>query len=255
MIGTENENKQGFIPADMIQTNTATLKNKMRLLEKTQQLKEMMLESNVKPTGYNNFGKYHYFSLDDIVPFVVKACNELGLAVKFDFDNKWGKLHVFDEETGCCETWTTPLPETNSSKSGECCKEIQAIQTYSRRALYLQWLEIVETNIIDGGVEEKEIKSKVQQKPRQAPHQKPQPKPQKKTPKRDPYEAQPKQQPTLTQFKSKNVAVLKKEVEKRLQENHTLPTKENIKKVVDECIERETPQYKYVLKAFHIEEE
>ena len=126
-----------------------TTRNQMQLLRKTQQVKQMFLEANIKQTGYNKFQKYHYFTLKDMIPHVVKFCNDLELATKFEFSNKCGKLKVFDLETGYYETWTTPLPEPHSSKSGEHCKEIQAIQTYSRRALYLQWLEIVEVNTIE----------------------------------------------------------------------------------------------------------
>ena len=124
-------------------------KNTRLLLQKTQTAKEMFLSSGIKATGYNSYQKYHYFSLDDIVPAVVKICCELGLATQFKFTKECGKLLVIDLETGCKQIFTTPLPAPTNNKATEQCKEIQAIQTYSRRALYLQWLEIVEVNSIE----------------------------------------------------------------------------------------------------------
>lgn len=124
-------------------------KNMCLLLQKTQTAKECFLSSGIKPTGYNSYQKYHYFSLDDIVPVVVKICCELGLATQFKFTRECGKLIVIDLETGCKQVFTTPLPAPTNNKATEQCKEIQAIQTYSRRALYLQWLEIVEVNSIE----------------------------------------------------------------------------------------------------------
>ena len=124
-------------------------KNTLLLLQKTQTAKEQFLSSGIKPTGYNSYQKYHYFALDDIVPAVVKICCELGLATQFKFTKECGKLLVIDLETGCKQVFTTPLPAPTNNKATEQCKEIQAIQTYSRRALYLQWLEIVEVNSIE----------------------------------------------------------------------------------------------------------
>lgn len=124
-------------------------KNTLLILQKTQTAKEQFLSSGIKPTGYNSYQKYHYFSLDDIVPAVVKICCELGLATQFKFTKECGKLLVIDLETGCKQVFTTPLPAPTNNKATEQCKEIQAIQTYSRRALYLQWLEIVEVNSIE----------------------------------------------------------------------------------------------------------
>ena len=124
-------------------------KNTLLLLKKTQTAKECFLNSGIKPTGYNSYQKYNYFSLDDIVPEVVKICSKLGLATQFKFTRDCAKLLVIDLETGCKQVFTTPLPAPTNNKATEQCKEIQAIQTYSRRALYLQWLEIVEVNSIE----------------------------------------------------------------------------------------------------------
>ena len=144
-----NSTNNDLTPVRTFTTDGVGEKNMCLLLQKTQTAKECFLSSGIKPTGYNSYQKYNYFSLDDIVPEVVKICCKLGLATQFKFTRDCGKLLVIDLETGCKQVFTTPLPAPTNNKSTEQCKEIQAIQTYSRRALYLQWLEIVEVNSIE----------------------------------------------------------------------------------------------------------
>ena len=97
-------------------------KNTRLLLQKTQTAKEQFLSSGIKPTGYNAYQKYNYFSLDDIVPEVVKICCKLGLATQFKFTKECGKLLVIDLETGCKQVFTTPLPAPTNNKATEQCK-------------------------------------------------------------------------------------------------------------------------------------
>lgn len=144
-----NSTNNDLTPVRSFTTDGVGEKNMCLLLQKTQTAKEQFLSSGIKPTGYNSYQKYNYFSLDDIVPEVVKICCKLGLATQFKFTRDCGKLLVIDLETGCKQVFTTPLPAPTNNKATEQCKEIQAIQTYSRRALYLQWLEIVEVNSIE----------------------------------------------------------------------------------------------------------
>ena len=144
-----NSTNNDLTPVRTFTTDGVGEKNMCLLLQKTQTAKEQFLSSGIKPTGYNSYQKYNYFSLDDIVPEVVKICCKLGLATQFKFTRDCGKLLVIDLETGCKQVFTTPLPAPTNNKATEQCKEIQAIQTYSRRALYLQWLEIVEVNSIE----------------------------------------------------------------------------------------------------------
>lgn len=136
-------------------TLTDNSRDYLRLLSKIQEAKESFMEMKIKKTGRNNYQKYDYFTLDDIVPPVLKICNQLNLAVKFEFNNHYGILICYDLETGSSTNWVTPLPEFE--KGRDASKSIQSIQTYARRSLYLQFLEIVEPNEIE---EQKPAKNK-----------------------------------------------------------------------------------------------
>ena len=199
-------------------------KNMCLLLQKTQTAKEQFLSSGIKPTGYNSYQKYNYFSLDDIVPEVVKICCKLGLATQFKFTKDCGKLIVIDLETGCKQVFTTPLPAPTNNKATEQCKEIQAIQTYSRRALYLQWLEIVEVNSIE--LENTSTKQK------------------KKRAKNTPQKMDKSSEQSLEDWGFQ----VQKELEKRGQRG----SPEEIKEVCKDLVGENSPMYWELLKAFKV---
>ena len=199
-------------------------KNTLLLLQKTQTAKEQFLSSGIKPTGYNAYQKYNYFSLDDIVPEVVKICCKLGLATQFKFTRDCGKLIVIDLETGCKQVFTTPLPAPTNNKATEQCKEIQAIQTYSRRALYLQWLEIVEVNSIE--LENTSTKQK------------------KKGAKKANQTVEKSPEPSLEEWGFR----VQKELEKLGQRG----SPEEIKKVCKDLVGETSPLYWELLKAFKV---
>ena len=200
-------------------------KNTLLLLQKTQTAKEQFLSSGIKPTGYNSYQKYHYFSLDDIVPEVVKICCKLGLATQFKFTRDCGKLLVIDLETGCKQVFTTPLPAPTNNKATEQCKEIQAIQTYSRRALYLQWLEIVEVNSIE--LENTSTKQK-----------------KKKRTTTTPQRVEKSPEPSLEEWGFQ----VQKELERRNQQG----TPAQIKQVCKDLVGENSPMYWELLKAFKV---
>ena len=199
-------------------------KNTRLLLQKTQTAKECFLNSGIKPTGYNAYQKYNYFSLDDIVPEVVKICCKLGLATQFKFTRDCGKLIVIDLETGCKQVFTTPLPAPTNNKATEQCKEIQAIQTYSRRALYLQWLEIVEVNSIE--LENTSTKQK------------------KKGAKKAPQNGEKSPENSLEEWGFR----VQKELEKRGQRG----SPDEIKEVCKDLVGENSPMYWELLKAFKV---
>ena len=200
-------------------------KNTRLLLQKTQTAKECFLNSGIKPTGYNSYQKYNYFSLDDIVPEVVKICCKLGLATQFKFTRDCGKLIVIDLETGCKQVFTTPLPAPTNNKATEQCKEIQAIQTYSRRALYLQWLEIVEVNSIE--LENTSTKQK-----------------KKKGAKNAPQNVEKSPENSLEEWGFR----VQKELEKRGQRG----SPDEIKEVCKDLVGENSPMYWELLKAFKV---
>ena len=132
---------------------TTFKKEKLQLLNKVTRAKRMLRKRNMKKSGYNSHGKYHYFELEDIIPHIEEVFDELGLGSYYDFDDDCALLYIYDQETMYEHSWYTPIktpsmPE-NKVDTGVHMKAIQSTQTYARRALWLQALDILEPNIIE----------------------------------------------------------------------------------------------------------
>lgn len=230
-----------FLTANNITTpQEQTTDNHLRLLEKIQQIKEIFLEQNIKPTGYNKFQKYKYFCLDDIVPYIITFCNKLRLATMFELEPPVGKLHIIDLETGETETWSTIMPEANHEKPTERCKEIQSIQTYTRRSLYLQCLDIVDANIIEIENGKKSQKPKHNNKS-----------------KHDPYETKNEPQQTLqtsqkhTEPESKHLSFYINKIKNMLETENMEGTPEQIKTCAEKLVSKDSIMYPYILESFN----
>lgn len=135
-------------------------KEQAKLFGKVQQCKQKLNKMNLKKTGKNRYQGYNYYELEDINKPICDTLLEHGLASLFIFKEDKGHLQIIDTETGAWVQWSTPMKiserwqknKDNSGKKGdvgEAMKATQALQTYARRALYLQALEIAEPNIIE----------------------------------------------------------------------------------------------------------
>lgn len=122
----------------------------------------------LKKTGVavlNKEGKTRtYFSLDDILPQINKIADELKFLCKFDLNKENAILRVIDcEKTEDFITFSIPA-STAIIQNGNVVQSIGATQTYLRRYLYLNALEIAEYDAI----EDEETNAQKEEK-RQAP--------------------------------------------------------------------------------------
>lgn len=129
-------------------------KTQAQLLFKIQKVKNKLNQQNLKMTGWNDYKEYNYFELADFIPCTVKLMEAEKLASTFYTENQKMYLMITDAETGAIRTWSTPLKASNhtpkpSKDIGVLMKNEQALQTYARRTLWLQVLELVEPNIIE----------------------------------------------------------------------------------------------------------
>ena len=136
-------------------------KEQAEILGKIQEVKQILNNQNITKSGTNNYKNYQYYELEDINKPICDALLSKGLASLFLFKNGYGYLQIIDRKTGAWIQWETPLRKSErylqqfTSKSskkgdvGDLMKDEQALQTYARRALYLQALEIAEPNTIE----------------------------------------------------------------------------------------------------------
>ena len=59
-------------------------KNTDNIYSKIMMARLQFLESNPQKSGRNEFQKFNYYELDDIVPTATRICNELGLYTEID---------------------------------------------------------------------------------------------------------------------------------------------------------------------------
>lgn len=119
----------------------------------------MLQQSNLKKSGFNNYGKYYYFELSDFLPRVNEIFNELGLFSQFyiDIDTtpdnqvvEMAHLKIYNANNiadDCID-----FKSTTASADIKGATPIQMLggkHTYMRRYLWLACMEIVENDSQD----------------------------------------------------------------------------------------------------------
>lgn len=129
------------------------------------------LESNPTKSGRNEFQKFSYYELDDIVPTATRICNELGLYTEIDMGaNTYGyaTLTVINIDEPEEKTYyRIKMPEITGGNSNQQLQATGTAETYLRRYLYLLFLDIAQNDEVDST--NLAQKKKQVQKPRSRP--------------------------------------------------------------------------------------
>lgn len=135
--------------------------SKMNLYEKINELRQRFLDSNVQKTGVNSFSEYKYFELADIVPVAIPLMHELHLVPLITFNDDYAQMKLVDTDSlkrkadGLSigidfETFKSPMREL-TVKGMNAIQALGAVETYQRRYLYMELLDIIEQDAIDSG--------------------------------------------------------------------------------------------------------
>jgi len=116
--------------------------------EKLQQARIKLQNTALKKSGYNKFAEYKYFELGDFLPAIQSIFFDLKLCPVVSFGAELATLRIIDTENGGCITFTSPMAQANL-KGCHPIQNLGAVETYSRRYLYVTALEIVEHDSID----------------------------------------------------------------------------------------------------------
>lgn len=134
------------------------------VFEKLQDARVKLQNAKLKKSGKNAYAGFSYFELADFIPTVNKIFNDLKLFSNFSIIEGVATLDIINSEKPDELTRFT-MPTTELTLKG--CTPIQAlggVNTYCRRYLYLNALEIVENDLLDGKVgtfDKEEPKKKV----------------------------------------------------------------------------------------------
>lgn len=114
-------------------------------------------EATLKKSGHNKFAGYSYFELGDFIPTINQIFNEVGLCGVVSYDTEIASLTITDTDDGTSLVITSPMAEANL-KGCHPIQNLGAVETYTRRYLWVTAMEIVEHDALDSSAPIKEEK-------------------------------------------------------------------------------------------------
>lgn len=99
-------------------------------------------------SGHNKFAGYTYFELGDFLPTINRIFNNIGLCGVVSFGEELATLTITDVDDNSNVVITSPMKEANL-KGCHAIQNLGAVETYTRRYLWVTALEIVEHDVLD----------------------------------------------------------------------------------------------------------
>ena len=128
--------------------------------KKLMQARIMLQNAPLKKSGHNKFAGYYYFELGDFLPDVQQIFNNIGLCGYISYDAEIASLTIVDLEDNSTIVITSPMVEANL-KGAHPIQNLGAVETYTRRYLWVTAMEIVEHDALDSSAPLKEEKAPV----------------------------------------------------------------------------------------------
>ena len=117
----------------------------------------LLQQAPLKKSGHNKFAGYSYFELGDFLPTINQIFAKVGLCGVVSFDKDLATLTITDTEDSTEIKLTSPMAEANL-KGCHPIQNLGAVETYTRRYLWVSAMEIVEHDALDSSAPLKEDK-------------------------------------------------------------------------------------------------
>ena len=124
--------------------------------KKLMQARIMLQNAPLKKSGHNKFAGYSYFELGDFIPTINSIFNEVGLCGVVSYDSEIASLTITDIDDGTNIIITSPMADANL-KGCHPIQNLGAVETYTRRYLWVTAMEIVEHDALDSSAPIKEV--------------------------------------------------------------------------------------------------
>jgi len=111
----------------------------------------------LKKSGHNKFAGYQYFELGDFMPTINQIFYKIGLCGVVSFEKDLATLTITDTEDGSQLTLKSPMADANL-KGCHPIQNLGAVETYTRRYLWVTAMEIVEHDALDSSAPIKDDK-------------------------------------------------------------------------------------------------
>lgn len=99
-------------------------------------------------SGHNKFAGYQYFELGDFLPTINQLFADNGLCGVISFGTELATLTIVSVDDGSKIEITSPMAEANL-KGCHPIQNLGAVETYTRRYLWVTAMEIVEHDALD----------------------------------------------------------------------------------------------------------
>jgi hypothetical protein len=117
----------------------------------------LLQQAPLKKSGHNKFAGYSYFELGDFLPTINQIFAKVGLCGVVSFDKELATLTITDYDDNTEIKLTSPMAEANL-KGCHPIQNLGAVETYTRRYLWVSAMEIVEHDALDSSAPLKEDK-------------------------------------------------------------------------------------------------
>lgn len=125
--------------------------------KKLMQARIALQNAPLKKSGNNKFAGYSYFELGDFIPTINQIFNDIGLCGVVSYDTEIASLTITDVDDGTNIVITSPMADANL-KGCHPIQNLGAVETYTRRYLWVTAMEIVEHDALDSSAPLKEEK-------------------------------------------------------------------------------------------------
>ena len=162
-----------FVTADVVQLNDKQYEMKLKacLYKKLQNARVDFKDKHVEARGRNNFNNFDYITLKDIVNEAIPILLENDLSIHHKFYLSPPRVELVDLETGYSEDFgSNAVLELDGKNHNQRLQALGSTESYLRRYIYLQILDIVEgdPDATFGKPEPKESKPQRRYKEKQA---------------------------------------------------------------------------------------
>lgn len=144
----------------------------MNVYEKLMKARLELQSRDLKKSGRNNYAGYQYFELGDFLPQTMEIFASLKLAGYVNYDESVCTLTIVNCEEPTEKIYiNTPMSSANLKGAHEI-QNLGAVQTYTRRYLWVTAMEIVEHDALDSTLGKDAPKQKPASKPSTKPAEK-----------------------------------------------------------------------------------
>lgn len=131
----------------------------MSVFKKLQQARITLQNMKLEKSGHNKFAGYKYFELADFMPAINTIFNDIGLCGVVSYDRELACLTIYDTDNPPKQKDSVYITSPMADANLKGCHPIQnlgAVETYTRRYLWVTAMEIVEHDAIDSSEGTKE---------------------------------------------------------------------------------------------------